>query len=96
MDRETIEAPGKEALNIVKKLLKQGNITKIVVKDQRGKVILNIPITVVAAGSLLAPIVAIAGFTLALVKKCSIDIERKKHLLGKVVGQLEMLNVLGD
>ena len=75
MDREIIAIKGKEVLSTVKKLVKQGNIRRIIVKHKT-KIILDIPLTLGVVGAVFAPIIAGAAFVLALVKDCTIEIEK--------------------
>lgn len=61
----------------VKELLHEGNVRRIIVKDESGRVLLEIPVTVGVVGVLLAPWLAAVGVIAALATKCTLVVERK-------------------
>ncbi len=73
--KEEFVVSGSELLNRVKEILHEGNIRRIVIK-QEGKTLIEIPLTVAAIGALLAPILAAVGALAALVINCTIEVER--------------------
>lgn len=73
--KEEIFVRGSELVEKVKELVKKGNVTKIVVK-QDGKVLVEVPVTAGVVGALLAPQLAIIGAVAALVSKCTVEIEK--------------------
>lgn len=62
----------------VKALLHEGNITRVIIKDEKGKVLLEIPATVGVIGVVLAPWLAALGVIAALVTNCRIVVERRE------------------
>ncbi len=62
----------------VKELLHEGNVTRVIVKDDAGKVLLEIPATVGVVGAVLVPWLAALGVVAALVTNCSIVVERRE------------------
>lgn len=62
----------------VKDLLHEGNVTKIIVKDEQGKLLLELPATAGLIGVVLAPWLAALGTIAALVKRCTISVEKKE------------------
>ncbi|NWG11035.1 DUF4342 domain-containing protein [Candidatus Bathyarchaeota archaeon] len=62
----------------VKQLLHEGNVTRIIVKDEKGKVLLEIPATVGVIGAVLAPWLAALGVIAALATNCKIVVERRE------------------
>ncbi len=62
----------------VKELLHEGNVNRIIVKDNKGKILLEIPATVGVIGVLLAPWLAALGAITALATNCKIIVERKE------------------
>ena len=62
----------------VKQLLHEGNVTRIIVKDEKGKVLLEIPATVGVIGVVLAPWLAALGVIAALATNCKIVVERRE------------------
>jgi len=61
----------------VKELLHEGNVTRIIVKDDKGKVLLEIPATIGVIGVVLAPWLAALGVIAALATNCKIVVERR-------------------
>ena len=62
----------------VKELLHEGNVTRVIVKDEAGKTLLEIPATVGVVGVILAPWLAALGVVAALVANCRIVVERRE------------------
>jgi ribosomal protein L40E len=60
----------------VKELIHEGNITRIVVKDEKGKTLLEIPATIGLVGVILAPWLAALGAIAALATRCTLVVER--------------------
>jgi len=56
----------------VKKLLHEGNVTRIIVKDEKGNLLLEIPATVGVIGVVLAPWLAALGAIAAIATYCKI------------------------
>lgn len=75
---EEIWVKGNELVDKVKELIKKGNVTRVVVKNEEGEILVEIPMTIGVVGTVLAPTVAILGGLAAIVTKCKIEIERKK------------------
>lgn len=62
----------------VKQLLHEGNVTRIIVKDENKRVLLEIPATVGVVGVLIAPWLAALGVVAALATRCKIVVERRE------------------
>ena len=62
----------------VSELLHEGNVTKIIVKDEKDKQLLEIPATVGVLGVVVAPWLAALGVIAALVTNCKIVVERRE------------------
>ncbi len=60
----------------VKQLIHEGNITRIVIKDESGKMLFEMPVTVGVVGVILAPWLAALGAIAALAARCTIVVER--------------------
>ncbi len=67
-----------EVAKKVRDLLHEGNVSRIVVKDEGGKTLLEIPVTAGVVGALLAPWLAAAGAIAALATRCTIVVVRNK------------------
>jgi len=62
----------------VKELIQEGNVTRIIIKDDKGRVLLEIPAAVGVIGALLVPWLAALGAIAALATNCTIIVERKE------------------
>ncbi len=60
----------------VKELIHEGNVTRIIVKDEKGNLLLDLPVTIGVVGLVLAPLLAAAGAIAALATRCTLTIER--------------------
>jgi hypothetical protein len=67
---------GDQVLEFLKKILHEGNIRRIVLRDESGKTLLEIPVTIGVVGAILLPVWAAIGAAAALVAKMTIVIER--------------------
>jgi hypothetical protein len=72
---EKIEAKGEEALDQVKRLIAEGNVRRVRIK-QKDHVVAEFPLTIGVVGVVFAPIVAAIGAVAALIADCSIEVER--------------------
>jgi len=62
----------------VKELLHEGNVTRIIVKNEKGDVLLEIPATVGVIGIVLVPWLAALGAIAALATNCRIVVEKRE------------------
>jgi len=62
----------------VKELIHEGNVRRITVKDEAGKTILDLPVSVGVIGILIAPLLAAVGAVAAIATKCTIAVERRE------------------
>ena len=74
MERMRLE--GGELLDAVKRLVHEGNVRRIVVK-QGEETVVEFPLTVGVVGAAVAPALAAAGAIAALITDCTIEIERE-------------------
>jgi hypothetical protein len=72
---ETIRLQGNELLDRVKQIIHEGNVRRIVIK-QGDRVVAEFPLTAGVVGALVAPVLAAIGAVVALMKDCSIEVER--------------------
>ena len=74
---EEFSVAASDVLERVEKLLHEGNITRIVVKDEMGRQLLEIPVTVGVVGTLLAPWMAALGVIAVIATRCTVVVERR-------------------
>ena len=73
---EEIKVLGHELADRVKQLIHEGNVRRIIIKDDKGNTFVEIPVTVAAVGAVLAPIVAAMGALAAMAAKFTIVVEK--------------------
>jgi hypothetical protein len=73
---EEFKVSGGEVINKVKEIFHEGNVRRIILKDEQGKVFLEIPLTVGIVGALVAPVLAAIGAIAALVSNLTIIVEK--------------------
>jgi hypothetical protein len=76
--REEFSVSSDNLIEKVRELLHEGNITRIIVKDEKGSVLLEIPVTVGVIGAVIAPWLAALGVIAALATNCKIVVERRE------------------
>ncbi len=76
--RKEYTVTGKNLVERVQELLHEGNVTRVIVKDDKGKALLEIPATVGVVGAVLAPWLVALGVIAALVTNCRIVVERRE------------------
>lgn len=68
---------GEELLGKVRELIHEGNVRKIIIKNEKGETYLEIPVTIGVIGAILAPVFAAIGALAALAANFTIVVERK-------------------
>lgn len=76
--REEFTVSGDDLIDRIRELFHEGNVTRVIVKDVKGRVLLEIPATIGVIGVVLAPWLAALGVIAALVTKCKIVVERRE------------------
>jgi hypothetical protein len=77
MKKEVIDAKGKEIVALIRDIIKKGNVTRLVVKDQKGEILLDLPVSMLALGVFLSPVLAGLSVVLGLSTKCKIEIQKR-------------------
>jgi hypothetical protein len=75
---EEIQVLGKDLVDKVKSLIHEGNVQRVIVKDESGHTFMEIPVTLAAVGVILAPLLAALGAISALVAKFTIVVVRNE------------------
>ena len=75
---EEIQVLGRDLVDKVKSVIHEGNVQRIIVKDEHGNTFIEIPVTVAAVGAIAAPVLAALGAISALVAKFSIVVVRSE------------------
>jgi len=75
--QEEFKVSGADLMDRVKKLISEGNARRIIIKNEQGQSVLEIPLMLGAVGTVLAPSLAAIGAVAALLSKCSIVVVKK-------------------
>jgi uncharacterized membrane protein YvbJ len=76
--REEYTVSADNLVDRIKELLHEGNVTRIIVRDMKGKELLEVPATIGVVGVVLAPWLAALGVIAALATNCKIVVERRE------------------
>jgi hypothetical protein len=77
IETEKYPIRGEHLMARVKELVQEGNIRRIIIRNEEGKTIVEVPLTIGVVGAALAPPLAAIGAIAALVTDCSIEVERR-------------------
>jgi len=73
---EEHKVSGDDLLAKVKELVHEGNIRRIIIKNEEGKTLIEVPLTLGVVGAVLLPVLAAIGAIAALVTDCTIVVEK--------------------
>ena len=73
---QELKVSGDKLLTKIKELVHKGNIRRIIIKNEDGKTLIDIPLTLGVVGALLAPQLAAIGAIAALVTHSTIVFEK--------------------
>jgi len=73
---EEHKVSGDDLVAKVKELVHEGNIRRIIIKNEEGKTLIEVPLTLGVVGAVLLPILAAIGAIAALVADCTIVVEK--------------------
>ncbi|MDP2683838.1 MAG: DUF4342 domain-containing protein [bacterium] len=76
--KEELKVSGEQLVETCKKLVKEANVRKIIIKNEKGESLMEIPVTVASVGAILLPVLAALGALAALVTNCTIDVIKVK------------------
>ncbi|MGD8753586.1 MAG: DUF4342 domain-containing protein [Anaerolineales bacterium] len=74
---EEFEIKGEELVAKIKELVHEGNIRRIIIKNEEGRTLIDIPLTSGVVVALVAPQLAAIGAIAALVSKGTIIVEKE-------------------
>lgn len=73
---EEFQFDGDMLISKIKELLHEGNVQRVIIKNEEGRTLIDLPLTVGVVGVLLAPQLAAIGAIAALVTHGTMVIER--------------------
>lgn len=78
-NKSEFKVTGEELLKKVKELIHEGNIRKLIIKNEKGTTIIEIPVTIGVVGAVLLPILAAVGALAALAANFTIEVIKKEE-----------------
>jgi len=73
---EEFKVSGEAVIAKIKELVHEGNIRRIIIKNEEGQTLIEIPLTLGVVGVVLAPVWAAIGAIAALVVKLTLVVEK--------------------
>jgi len=73
---EEFKVSGDAIIGKIKELVEEGNIRRVLIKDEEGRTMIDLPLTVGVVGALVAPQLAALGAIAALVTNGTIVVEK--------------------
>ena len=73
---EEYQVDGDYLVHKIKELVHEGNIRRIIIKNENGERLIEVPLTIGAVGVVLLPVWAAIGAIAALVTNCTIVVEK--------------------
>jgi phage-related minor tail protein len=77
--KEEFKVKSEEIIEKIKELIHEGNVRRLIIKDEDGKVYLEIPVTIGVIGAVFAPILAAVGAVAAMVANLKIEVIRNEE-----------------
>ena len=76
--KNEFKVKGEELLKKIKELIHEGNVRKIIIKNEEGKTYLEIPVTIGVVGAIIAPVLAAVGAIAALAANFKIEVIKRE------------------
>ena len=76
--REEFKLEGSQVVEKIKELIHEGNVRRIIIENEEGRTLIEIPLTIGVVGALLLPVLAAVGAIAAVVTNCTIRVQRKE------------------
>jgi hypothetical protein len=73
---EEFKVDGDKLISEIKRILHQGNVRRIIVKNDRGETLIEVPLTIGVVGAILLPVWAALGAIAALAANFTIVVEK--------------------
>jgi hypothetical protein len=78
-NREEFKVEGDSLVSKIKELVHEGNVRRIIIKDDEGRTIMELPLSVGVLGAVLLPIWVALGAIAALAAHYTIIVEREQY-----------------
>jgi phage-related minor tail protein len=77
MNSTEFKVKGEDLMRKIREIIHEGNASRIIIKDNDGKVYIEIPVTLGVIGALIAPVLAAVGALAALAADFTIEVIRR-------------------
>lgn len=75
---EEFKVSGEAVVSKVKELVREGNVRRITLKNEEGRTLIEIPLTIGVIGTVLLPVWAAIGAIAALAANLTLSVERRE------------------
>lgn len=75
---EEIKIQSHDLVEKVKELIHEGNVRRVIIKDDKGNTFMEVPLAIAAIGAIAAPVLAAIGAVATMVANFTVVIEREK------------------
>ena len=76
--KEEFTVSSEDLVGRIRELLQEGDVTRVIVRDEKGRTLLEIPAWVGVVGAIMAPWLAALGTIAALATDCTITVIRRE------------------
>ncbi|MRR30969.1 DUF4342 domain-containing protein [bacterium] len=73
---EEFRVDGEQLVSKIKEIIHEGNVRRIIIKNEKGEVLVELPLTIGVVGALLIPVWAAVGAIAALAANLTIVVEK--------------------
>lgn len=77
--KEEIKVTGQQLVDTIKKLIHEANVRRLIIKNEKGETLMEIPVSVAGIGAILLPVLAAVGALAALVTNCTVEVIKEKE-----------------
>jgi hypothetical protein len=76
--KESFKVAGEQLVDAVKRLVHEGNVRRVIIKHGE-RTVAEFPLTVGLVGAVMAPVLAAVAALAAVMKECTVEVERVRH-----------------
>lgn len=78
VDTERFKGDAEALVTKIKALIREGNVRRIIIKDDDGNTVVEIPVTIGVVGAIMAPLLAAVAAIGAIAGRWTIEVERRE------------------
>ena len=75
--KNVFKVKGDQLIDFIKEVIREGNIRRIIIRDSKGKVFAEIPVTIGIIGFIVAPMLIAVAAIAAMVEVFEVEIVRR-------------------